>query len=90
MILVKNGDLSWPFFRIDTGDDRRISKDEFTSDALKGILEKVTNNIKSYDDDYDDDDNEEKKVEKQVKGGRDPFLFFYKCSRLLQKYQMTS
>ena len=85
MILVKNGDLSWPLFRIDTGDDRRISKDEFTSDALKGILEKVTNNIKSYDD-----DNEEKKVEKQVKGGRDPFLFFYKCSRLLQKYQMTS
>ena len=27
--------------RIDTGDDRRISKDEFTSDALKGVLEKV-------------------------------------------------
>ena len=52
MVLVKNGDLSWPFFRIDTGDDRRISKDEFTSDALKGILEKVTNNIKSYDDIY--------------------------------------
>ena len=71
MVLVKNGDLSWPFFRIDTGDDRRISKDEFTSDALKGILEKVTNNTKSYDD----DDDEEKKVEKQVKGGRDPFLF---------------
>ena len=29
-------------YRIDTGDDRRISKDEFTSDALKGLLEKVT------------------------------------------------
>ena len=27
--------------RIDTGDDRRISKEEFTSDALKEILEKV-------------------------------------------------
>ena len=84
MVLVKNGDLSWPFFRIDTGDDRRISKDEFTSDALKGILEKVTNNIKS-----DNDDDEEKKVEKQVKGGGTHF-FFYKCSRLLQKDQMTS
>ena len=64
MVLVKNGDLSQPFFRIDTGDDRRISKDEFTSDALKGILEKVTNNIKSDDDDGD----EEKKVEKRAKG----------------------
>ena len=65
MVLVKNGDLSQPFFRIDTGDDRRISKDEFTSDALKGILEKVTNNIKSDDD---DDGDEEKKVEKRAKG----------------------
>ena len=65
MVLVKNGDLSQPFFRIDTGDDRRISKDEFTSDALKGILEKVTDNIKSDDG---DDGDEEKKVEKQAKG----------------------
>ena len=73
MVLVKNGDLSQPFFRIDTGDDRRISKDEFTSDALKGILEKVTNNIKSDDDD-DGDGDEERKVEKQAKG-EEPISF---------------
>ena len=90
MVLVKNGDLSWPFFRIDTGDDRRISKDEFTSEALKGILEKVTNDIKSDDDDDDDDDNDEEgEVEKQAKG-EEPISFFYKCSRVLQEDQMTS
>ena len=89
MVLVKNGDLSWPFFRIDTGDDRRISKDEFTSDTLKGILEKVTNNIKSDDDD-DDNGDEERKVEKQAKGEEPISFLFYKCSRSLQEDQMTS
>ena len=29
------------YFRIDTGDDRRISKEEFTSDSLKTAIEKV-------------------------------------------------
>ena len=67
---------SQPFFRIDTGDDRRISKDEFTSDALKGILEKVTNDIKSDDDDDDDDNDEEGEVEKQAKG-EEPISFFF-------------
>ena len=28
-------------FRVDTGDDDRISKEEFTSDGLKSAMEKV-------------------------------------------------
>ena len=89
MVLVKNGDLSQPFFRIDTGDDRRISKDEFTSDALKGILEKVTNNINSDDGDDDGDDgDEEKKVEKQVKG--EETIFFFINDQGVQEDQMMS
>ena len=29
------------YFRVDTGDDDRISKEEFTSDGLKSAMEKV-------------------------------------------------
>jgi len=41
------------FDRIDTGDDRRISKDEFTSDALKGILEKWAGPVEDLGEEFD-------------------------------------
>ena len=38
----KEDDIDSTISRVDTGDDDRISKEEFTSDALKGAMEKVT------------------------------------------------
>jgi len=32
----------WTFPRIDTGDDRRVSKEEFTADGIKAVVEKWT------------------------------------------------
>jgi hypothetical protein len=43
--------------RIDTGDDRRVSKEEFTADAIKPIIEKWVGSI----DDWDAGEKERKK-----------------------------
>ena len=40
---LEREDVERDIARVDTGDDDRISKEEFTSDALKGAMEKVTN-----------------------------------------------
>ena len=35
--------------RIDTGDDRRVSKEEFTSDAIKPVIEKWVSGVEDWD-----------------------------------------
>ena len=37
------------FCRIDTGDDRRVSKEEFTSEAIKPVIEKWVSGIEDWD-----------------------------------------
>ncbi len=39
--------------RIDTGDDNRISKEEFSSDAAKASIEKWVGPIADYDAEFD-------------------------------------
>merc|ERR1712215_73683 len=45
------------FDRIDTGDDGKISKEEFTSDALKDILEKWVGPIEDMEEEFDSIDS---------------------------------
>ena len=42
VLTSRKEDIEFTISRVDTGDDDRISKEEFTSDALKGAMEKVT------------------------------------------------
>ena len=41
------------FFRIDTGDDNRVSKEEFTSDKIKASLEKWVGPIEDLEAEFD-------------------------------------
>jgi hypothetical protein len=41
------------FRRIDTGDDNRISKEEFSSDVAKASIEKWVGPIADYDAEFD-------------------------------------
>jgi len=41
------------FDRIDTGDDNRVSKEEFTSDAIKAAIEKWVGEIEDLDAEFD-------------------------------------
>merc|ERR1719225_420656 len=41
------------FDRVDTGDDDRISKEEFTSDALKGAMEKWVGPVEDMEGEFD-------------------------------------
>merc|ERR1712106_358182 len=41
------------FDRIDTGDDDRISKEEFTSDALKAAMEKWVGPVEDMEEEFD-------------------------------------
>jgi len=41
------------FDRIDTGDDDRISKDEFTSDGLKSAMEKWVGPVEDMEEEFD-------------------------------------
>ena len=40
-------------FRIDTGDDNRVSKEEFTSDKIKASLEKWVGPIEDLEAEFD-------------------------------------
>ena len=44
------------FDRIDTGDDDRISKEEFTSDSFKSVLEKWVGPIENLEEEFDNID----------------------------------
>eukprot|EP00092_Neocalanus_flemingeri_P009404 GFUD01010118.1.p1 GENE.GFUD01010118.1~~GFUD01010118.1.p1 ORF type:complete len:157 (+),score=48.99 GFUD01010118.1:97-567(+) len=44
------------FDRIDTGDDNRVSREEFTSDALKTTIEKWVGPIENIDAEFDEID----------------------------------
>merc|ERR1712117_410910 len=41
------------FDTIDTGDDRRVSKEEFTSEAIKPVIEKWVSGIEDWDAEFD-------------------------------------
>ena len=50
---VKNTYNIFNLFRIDTGDDNRVSKEEFTSDKIKASLEKWVGPIEDLDAEFD-------------------------------------
>ena len=50
---VKNTNIIFNLFRIDTGDDNRVSKEEFTSDKIKASLEKWVGPIEDLEAEFD-------------------------------------
>ena len=50
---VKNTYNIFNLFRIDTGDDNRVSKEEFTSDKIKASLEKWVGPIEDLEAEFD-------------------------------------
>ena len=50
---VKNTYDIFNLFRIDTGDDNRVSKEEFTSDKIKASLEKWVGPIEDLEAEFD-------------------------------------
>ena len=42
------GEINVIFFRLDTGDDQRIDKEEFTKEEMKSVIEKVIRKVFSF------------------------------------------
>ena len=60
-------------FRIDTGDDNRVSKEEFTSDKIKASLEKWVGPIEDLEAEFDSIDTNS--------GGQVPKIDIQSCAK---------